>query len=93
MMLMLMFLQFVCVQLRPKARGWIYRMASSPEDLMLQFFSMQRPRRRTSPESDGENSAAGRELLELILTINTNTDGSSDDDGGDNTSNADDLFD
>ncbi|KAJ7967117.1 DDB1- and CUL4-associated factor 8-like [Quillaja saponaria] len=67
------------IEQKPKARGWMYRI-SSPQDLMLQLYSLQR--RGTSPESDGENSAAGQELLELILTFNANSDGS-DDDGGD----------
>ncbi|XP_059647429.1 uncharacterized protein LOC132293816 isoform X2 [Cornus florida] len=74
-------------KLRPKARGWMYRMAS-PQDLMLQLFSLQR--RRTSPEREGENSAAGRELLELILTFNANSDISSDE--GEDTSSAEDCI-
>ncbi|XP_012077700.1 DDB1- and CUL4-associated factor 8 isoform X1 [Jatropha curcas] len=64
-------------QLKPKARSWMYR-AASPQDLMLQLFSLQR--RRTNPEHDEESSAAGRELLELILTFNANSDS---DNGGD----------
>ena len=56
---------------------------------MLQLFSMQR--RRTSSEGSGENSAAGRrQLLDLILTFNANSDGSSDDGG--ETSSQGDLF-
>ncbi|KAA8535962.1 hypothetical protein F0562_028440 [Nyssa sinensis] len=62
-------------KLRPKARGWMYHRMSSPQDLMLQLFSFQR--QRTSPDGDGENSAAGGELLDLILTFNANSDGSS----------------
>lgn len=54
---------------------------------MLQLFSLQR--QRTSSEGSGENSAAGRELLDLILTFNANSDGSSD---GGETSSLDDLF-
>lgn len=77
-----------CVQLKPKARGWMYRLAS-PQDLMLQLFSLQR--RRTSPEHSADTSATGRELLELILSFNANSDVSSDD-GGD-TSSRNDLFD
>jgi WD repeat-containing protein 42A len=74
---------------RPKGRGWISRMSSSPEDLMMQLFSMQR-RRRSSPDHHGENdsSAVGRDLLELIFTINNNSDDSADD-----ASSFDDRFD
>lgn len=54
----------------------------------MQLFSLRR--RRTSPEHGGDNSAAGRELLEIILTYNATSDASSDD-GGDNTS-LEDLF-
>ncbi|KAF2302156.1 hypothetical protein GH714_033088 [Hevea brasiliensis] len=72
-------------KLKPKARGWMYQVAS-PEDLMLQLFSMQR--QRTIPEQNGESSAAGRELLELILTFN----GNSDSDDGADSSSRDDLF-
>lgn len=80
-------------KLRPHARGWMYHSAT-PRDLMMQLFSLQRRRRRrTSPESNGENSnpAIGRELLELILAFNTNSDASSDD-GQDISSIADDFF-
>ncbi|XP_011088653.1 DDB1- and CUL4-associated factor 8 isoform X2 [Sesamum indicum] len=66
---------------RPRPRGWMHRMVS-PEDLMLQLFSQ---RRRTSPESSGERSDVGRDLLQLLLTFDTNSDGSSDD-GRDTTS-------
>ncbi|KAI4350247.1 hypothetical protein L6164_004719 [Bauhinia variegata] len=47
--------------------------------------------RRSSPERNGENSAANRELLELILTFNANSDASDDSDAGD-TASQDDLF-
>ncbi|KAF3434769.1 hypothetical protein FNV43_RR21855 [Rhamnella rubrinervis] len=77
---------YTCVQQKPKARGWMYHL-SSPQDLM-RLFSLQR--RRRSPEHGGDNSATGREILELILTYNANSDASSDD-GGDTTSQ-DDLF-
>ncbi|KAL3514963.1 hypothetical protein ACH5RR_021865 [Cinchona calisaya] len=73
-------------KLRPKTRRWMYHLAS-PEDLMLQLISLQRW--RTSPER-GENSDGGRELLQLVLSFNGNTDGSSDD-GGD-TTNAEDCL-
>ncbi|GLU02690.1 hypothetical protein SLE2022_199310 [Rubroshorea leprosula] len=64
-------------QFKPKARsrGWMFRLAS-PEDLMLQLFSLQR--HRSNQEDNGENSAAGRELLDLILAFNANSDASSD---------------
>ncbi|GKV23961.1 hypothetical protein SLEP1_g33630 [Rubroshorea leprosula] len=68
-----------CVQFKPKARprGWMFRVAS-PEDLMLQLVSLQR--RRSNLEENGENSSAGRELLELILSsFNADSDASSDD--------------
>ncbi|PON45041.1 WD repeat containing protein [Parasponia andersonii] len=74
------------IEKKPKAKSWMYHV-STPQDLMLQLFSMQR--RRTSSEGSGENSAAGRELLDLILTFNANSDGSSD---GGETSSQDDLF-
>lgn len=67
----------ICVQFKPKATRWMHHVLS-PEDLMMQLFSLQR--RGTSPERNDENSAAGRELLQLILTFNANSDGSSDDD-------------
>ncbi|XP_054786503.1 uncharacterized protein LOC129292861 isoform X3 [Prosopis cineraria] len=76
------------IEQKPKARGWMYRIGS-PHDLMLQLLSL--PRQRTSTERDGENSAAGQQLLELILTFNANSDGSDDEDGGD-TASHEDLF-
>ncbi|KAF8405472.1 hypothetical protein HHK36_010378 [Tetracentron sinense] len=69
-------------QLKHKGRGWMYR-ASSSQDLMLQLFSLQR--QRTGPERYGEDMAASRELLDLMLAFNTNGDVSSDD-RGDNSS-------
>ncbi|KAF2322674.1 hypothetical protein GH714_028269 [Hevea brasiliensis] len=74
-------------QLKPKARSrsLMYPVAS-PLDLMLQLFSLRR--RRNSPERNEESSAAGRDLLEFILTFNANSDS---DDGGDSSSR-DDLF-
>ncbi|KAK3006549.1 hypothetical protein RJ639_017704 [Escallonia herrerae] len=74
-------------KLKPKARGWMYHMAS-PEDLMWQLVSLRRP--RTSPEHGGESLSAGRELLEFLLTYGANSDGSSED-GGDRPS-AEDHF-
>ena len=74
-----------CVQLNPKPRGWMYRIAS-PEDLMLQLFSLRR--QRTNADHNEESSAAGRDFLELLLTVNANSDS---DDGGDTVSH-DDLF-
>ncbi|GLT75290.1 hypothetical protein SLA2020_470260 [Shorea laevis] len=64
-------------QFKPKARsrGWMFQLAS-PEDLMLQLFSLQR--QRSNQEDNGENSAAGRELLDLIMAFNANSDTSSD---------------
>ncbi|KAM3695718.1 hypothetical protein ACB098_07G154400 [Castanea mollissima] len=75
------------IEQKPRPRGWMYRIAS-PQDLLLQLFSLQR--RRTNSEHGGESSAPGRELLELLLRFNDNSDASSDD-GGD-TASQDDLF-
>ncbi|PSS12128.1 DDB1- and CUL4-associated factor like [Actinidia chinensis var. chinensis] len=73
---------------RSKPRGgWLNHMAL-PHDFMMQLFSQER--RSASPVHDGDNSAAGRQLVELIFTINTNSDGSSDDGG--NTSGPEDFF-
>lgn len=63
------------VQQKPKAKGWMYRL--SPQELMLQLFSLQR--RRTSPEQSGDSSAD----LELILTLDANNDDSSGDEDND----------
>lgn len=65
----------------------MYRIAS-PDDLMLQLFSLQR--QRTNPGRSGETSDARRELLDLILTFNANSDASSDNEG--DTISQDDLF-
>ncbi|XAR72673.1 hypothetical protein NMG60_11019392 [Bertholletia excelsa] len=65
-------------KLRPKKRSWMCHMASA-EDLLLQLFSLQR--RMDSPGQDGENSTARRDLVELIMTFNANSDVSSDDEG------------
>ncbi|KAL3813991.1 hypothetical protein ACJIZ3_015259 [Penstemon smallii] len=76
---------------RPRQRVWMHRMVS-PEDLMLQLFSPQR-RGRTSPESSGEHSDVGRDLLQLLLTFDANSDddGSSDD-AEDNTTATEDCY-
>lgn len=66
----------LCFQSRPRWVGRKCRLAS-PQELMLQLLSLPR-RRRPSPERVGENSAAGRELLDLFWTFNANSDGSSD---------------
>lgn len=63
-------------KVRPRWVGRKCRLAS-PQELMLQLLSLPR-RRRPSPERVGENSAAGRELLDLFWTFNANSDGSSD---------------
>ncbi|CAN4107319.1 unnamed protein product [Withania somnifera] len=73
---------------RPKARGWMHPMAS-PQDLMLQLLSQQG--QRTNLESIEENSEVGRELMQLVLTFNANSDNSSDD--GEDTMSAADCFD
>lgn len=69
----------LCVQFKPKARGWMHRIFSPGP----QLFSLQRQRTDLDVECIDENSAAGHELLELILTFITNSDGSSDDGGDD----------
>lgn len=63
-----------CLQQRPRPKGWMHR-TMSPEDMMLQLFSLQRPRTGTSPEGNGaEHSDMGRDLLQLLLTFDANTD-------------------
>ncbi|CAN6685233.1 unnamed protein product [Malus baccata var. baccata] len=74
-------------QKKPKARGWMYRL-SSPQNLMMQLFSLQRQSER--PDRTGENSSSGRDLLELILTFEANNDDSSGDEG--DAASLDDLF-
>ncbi|KAH1231253.1 DDB1- and CUL4-associated factor 8 [Glycine max] len=73
---------------KPKAKGWMYRIAY-PEDLM-QLISL--PRRRVRTESNGENSSTDRDLLQLILTFNANSDSSNEDDDDGDTTSQDDLF-
>lgn len=65
----------------------MYRI-SSPQDFIYQLISLRR--RRTSPDRIGENSVGNRELLELVLTFDANSDASSDNDG--DTTSQDDLF-
>ncbi|XP_057961320.1 uncharacterized protein LOC131153193 isoform X1 [Malania oleifera] len=76
-------------ELKCKARRLITHI--SPEEMMWQLFSLQR--RRTSRERIGGNLPGGRELLELLLTFNANSDsdGSSGDEG-DSSASAEDLF-
>lgn len=51
----------------------MYRV-SSPQELLAQLFSLQN-RSSSSPEREGESSSAtGRELLDLILTFNDQSD-------------------
>lgn len=64
-------------QFEPKARGWMHSVISL-DDLMMQFFSLQRQRTDYDPEHVGESLAAGWELGELLLTFNANGDTSSD---------------
>lgn len=49
---------------------------SSPQELLAQLFSLQNRRSSFSPEREGEesSSATGRELLDLILTFNDDSD-------------------
>ncbi|KAL5194609.1 DDB1- and CUL4-associated factor 8 [Glycine soja] len=76
------------ILVKPKAKGWMYRIAY-PEDLM-QLISL--PRRRVRTESNGENSSTDRDLLQLILTFNANSDSSNEDDDDGDTTSQDDLF-
>lgn len=77
-------------QTRPKPRGWMYRI-SSPQDLLLQLFSMERRRTDSGDDrDDSSSSATGRDLMELIFTFNGNN-ASDSDDGGD-ASGPEDLF-
>ncbi|KAH1140524.1 hypothetical protein GLYMA_10G284000v4 [Glycine max] len=76
------------IEQKPKAKGWMYRIAY-PEDLM-QLISL--PRRRVRTESNGENSSTDRDLLQLILTFNANSDSSNEDDDDGDTTSQDDLF-
>ncbi|CAA2955316.1 DDB1- and CUL4-associated factor 8 isoform X2 [Olea europaea subsp. europaea] len=70
---------------RPKPRGWMHRMIS-PEDLMLQLVSLQS--RRTRQERSGESSDVRRSLLQMLLTFDANSDGSSADGDEDTTTGA-----
>lgn len=58
---------------------------ASPEDLMLQLFSLQR--RRTSSEDNEQQSMIRHELLELMY--DANSDGSSE---ADDYSSSEDVF-
>ncbi|CAH2076710.1 unnamed protein product [Thlaspi arvense] len=62
------------IELRKRTpRGWMYGV-SSPRELLAQLFSLQN--RRMSPDREGESSSStGRELLDLILTFNDESDG------------------
>ncbi|KAK9944230.1 hypothetical protein M0R45_009808 [Rubus argutus] len=72
------------IERKPKAKGWMYRL--SPQELMLQLFSLQRG--RTSPEQSGDSSAD----LELILTLDANNnDSSGDEDNDDDASSQGDF--
>lgn len=73
------------LQKRPKPRGWMHRMIS-PEDLMLQLVSLQS--RRTRQERSGESSDVRRSLLQMLLTFDANSDGSSADGDEDTTTGA-----
>lgn len=79
------------MQVRPKARSWMYHV--SPEDLLLQLFSSLQ-RRRTDPDHNGgdeSNSTSDRELMELFQVYNHNNNSSDDDDDGD-ASGPEDFF-
>ncbi|XP_010646524.1 uncharacterized protein LOC100251996 isoform X2 [Vitis vinifera] len=79
------------IERKPKAMDRMYRLAS-PQDLMIQLFSLQRQLRTTREEhgaaSLAENLVGDQELFDLIMTFNANSDVSSDD--GDTSSSAED---
>ncbi|KFK30152.1 hypothetical protein AALP_AA7G223600 [Arabis alpina] len=69
------------IELRKRMpRGWMYRV-SSPQELLAQLFSLQNRRRSFSPEGEeeGDSSATGRELLDLILNFNYDSDDNNND--------------
>lgn len=81
MLIVMIFVIFRFVQCKPMAMGWMHHI-STPEDMMFQLFSLQR--RRTNREHEDDSSAAGHELLQLMLSFNANSNyEDSSEDGGD----------
>ncbi|KAJ4967038.1 hypothetical protein NE237_018887 [Protea cynaroides] len=66
-------------QVKRQRRRLLYRL-SYPQELMFQILSLQGQRSR--PDSVEEDSEPSRELLDLVMSFNSNRDGSSDDDDG-----------
>ncbi|KAK8617762.1 hypothetical protein V6N13_080668 [Hibiscus sabdariffa] len=56
-------------QIKPKPRGWMYQL-STPQDLMLHLFSLQRGDSSQGRNAENSPSTANWELLQLILTFN-----------------------
>ncbi|XP_042508554.1 DDB1- and CUL4-associated factor 8-like isoform X1 [Macadamia integrifolia] len=63
-------------QLKHQRRHLLYRI-SYPKELMFQILSLQSL--RSSPNSVEEDSEPSRELLDLVMSFNSNRDSSSDD--------------
>ncbi|XP_074312885.1 uncharacterized protein LOC141648254 isoform X2 [Silene latifolia] len=68
-------------ELRPRRqRDWMYRV-TSPQELLLQLFSLEN--RLSSPEHTGENSGSRQELVDLLLSFSRHNPNSSDNGSGD----------
>ncbi|GMJ06932.1 hypothetical protein like AT4G35140 [Hibiscus trionum] len=76
-------------QFKPKPGGWMYRL-STPEDLMLHLFSLQRGDSSRGQDAENSSAAPSRELLQLILAFNALGEASSDEGG--NPTSPEDLF-
>lgn len=59
---------------RPRPRGFTHRMIS-PEELMFELFSVQ----RQITDSESSEDHLRRDLIQLLVSFDTNNDGSSDD--------------
>ncbi|XP_043713585.1 DDB1- and CUL4-associated factor 8-like [Telopea speciosissima] len=74
---------------RPKRR--LLCRVSSPQELLFQILSLQRRRSRPDSVEEEEDSAPSRELLELVMSFNSNRDGDGssdeDSDAGDSSNN------
>ncbi|KAK8505843.1 hypothetical protein V6N12_042868 [Hibiscus sabdariffa] len=62
-------LQQIAKEIKPKPRGWMYQL-STPQDLMLHLFSLQRGDSSQGRNAENSPSTANWELLQLILTFN-----------------------
>lgn len=70
-------------ELRPRQRGWMYRV-TSPQELLLQLFSMENHRSSPEEHDDGEYSGSRQDFLELLLSFSRHN-GNSSDNGGDDS--------